>query len=334
MQKKYEEASIKNLPDSEVEITVSIPSENLSSYKTIALKKLQERADLPGFRKGKAPEKLVIEKVGEKKILEEAAELALKEVYPEIVQDKGLDVIGNPEVNITKLAEGNPLEFKIKVAIFPTIKLPDYKNILEGIPEDETILVTEEDVNKVVEEIRNTRKKGDEVPQITDDFVKTLGNFENVLDFNKKIKEGLFKEKEYKNKEKRRLSIAEKLIEKTEVSVPKVLIEGEKERMFSQFTHDVKRMGLSTAEYLNKIKKTEVDLKKEWQESAKGRVKLELALQKIAEVENIKAPEEEVGREIKHIIEHHQGADEGNVRPYVEHQLRNEEVFKFLENQK
>ena len=60
-------------------------------------------------------------------ILGEAAEEALNEVYPSIIESEKLFVMGQPEVAITKLAKGNPLGFKITVAILPEFKLPDYK---------------------------------------------------------------------------------------------------------------------------------------------------------------------------------------------------------------
>ena len=109
--KIYEKADINKLPDSEVEINISISYEKLAAYKQMALAKLKENMEMPGFRKGKAPEKIIIEKVGEMRILEEASELAVKDAYIEILKDNPLDIIGTPKVSIKKLAPENPFEF-------------------------------------------------------------------------------------------------------------------------------------------------------------------------------------------------------------------------------
>lgn len=341
--KIYEKIDIKNLPDSEVEITVSVSFEKLTLYKQMALARLKENTALPGFRKGHVPEKMLIDKLGEMGVLEEAAELAVKEAYREVLIDNTLDIIGTPKISITKLASGNPFEFSIKAALFPSFDISDYKKSAKDIIKDfEAIFVEEKEIEDVITEIRKFRseesKKGKEgekiLPEVTDDFVKTIGPFENVLDFRNKIKENLLKEKELKAKEKNRLEIISKIIEKSEIPVPSILIEGELDRMFDQFGHDLKRAGTNVSEYLAKIKKDEKILREEWKKDAKTRVKFELILDKIAKVENIKATEEEVEKEVGHLVEHHSGAVPERVRAYVEHQLRNEAVFSFLEGQK
>jgi len=84
------------------------------------------------------------------------AELAIKDVYPKIVAENNLDVIGRPEITIIKIATGNPLGLKIKTAIVPTVELPDYQTIATKLNTEpaETIEVTAEDVTKALEEIR------------------------------------------------------------------------------------------------------------------------------------------------------------------------------------
>ena len=328
--KIYEKADINKLPDSEVEINISISYEKLAAYKQMALAKLKENMEMPGFRKGKAPEKIIIEKVGEMRILEEASELAVKDAYIEILKDNPLDIIGTPKVSI-------------KAFLYPEFELPDYKEISKEIsPDIKPVIVEEKEIEDVIKEVKKMKsvenKKDDSDKEnafeITDEFVKTIGPFQNVYDFKNKIKENLLKEKEFKAKEKNRLEIIGKIIEKSEIGVPQVLVEGELNRMFDQFSHDLKRAGTTTLEYLKKIEKDEKVLRKEWEKDAKTRVKFELILDKIAKLENIKAREEEVEKEVKHLVEHHSGAVPDRVRAYVEHQLRNEEVFNFLEENK
>src|SRR3989344_1898625 len=124
---------VNKLPKSEVEIEGELPVEIFETYFARALKNLGGDLEIPGFRKGKAPENILLANLGEMKILEEMAALALSEHYPKIIECEKIDAIGLPAIGITKLARKNPLGFKIKIAILPEVKLPDYKKIAEKV---------------------------------------------------------------------------------------------------------------------------------------------------------------------------------------------------------
>ena len=128
MDKKID-VKIEKLKNSEVEITGAIPFEELEKHRAESMKRLGENISVDGFRKGHVPEKVIVEKVGEMSILNEMAEKALQASYLDILLINKIDAVTSPEITITKLAPNNPLEFKIKVAVMPEIKLPDYKKI-------------------------------------------------------------------------------------------------------------------------------------------------------------------------------------------------------------
>ena len=121
--------TVKKLPRSIVEIEGELEAEVFESYLDKALKKLGEQVEVPGFRKGKVPENILMSQLPESKILEEMAELALADHYPKIIEEHKIDAISRPEVAITKLARKNPLGFKILTSVLPEIKLPDYKKL-------------------------------------------------------------------------------------------------------------------------------------------------------------------------------------------------------------
>ena len=153
---------VNKLPKSEVEIEGELEAEAFEAYYNKALKKLGENVEIDGFRKGKAPENVLISKIPEIKILEEMAEMALGEHYPKIIEDEKLDVISRPEINITKLARKNPLAFKIKTSLMPEIKLADYKKLASKIiteikPEEKNIEVTDKEVEDTILDIRKSR---------------------------------------------------------------------------------------------------------------------------------------------------------------------------------
>lgn len=347
MQNKiYQNIATKPLPNSRVEIGGEITIEALEKFKIKAIDHFKNELSIPGFRKGHVPEKIILEKIGELALLEEAGELALKEVFPEIINETKVDALGMPEVKINKLALGNPMSFIITIDVFPTFTLPDYKGEAKKLNvTKETTEVTEKDIDDTIKEILRMKHKEadgdkdtqsestDTVPELTDELVKSIGRFENVEDFKNKVKDGLLKEKEFKAKEKIRLETIKVLIDKSNIEIPRILIESELDRMFIQFTDDISRMGMKIDEYLKRIEKTTEDVRREWEKDAKERVSMELILQKIREEEKIEASEEEIEKEVKHLLEHYKDADPVRAKHYFSHLIGNEKVFEFLENQ-
>lgn len=348
----YSNITIITLENSEIEISGEISAESFLQYRSKALKKISGKTKIDGFRPGHIPESVLISRLSEQIILEEAAQMALSNVYPKIITEKKLSVIGHPNITLTKIAKDNPLGFKIKTAIIPDFVLPDYKKIAEGkMNTEEKIEVTNKELDDVIFEIRKTRYiseirqhggtvenqkdiKEEDLSPLSDDTIKTFGDFKTVIEFRERIKENLGKEKEFRAKEKRRILLSDTLIEKTSINLPSILIESELEKMVVQTKDEAKRMQVEYEEYLKQIKKTEADLRKEWRNTAKKRAKLQLIINEIAEIEKIKPEEEMVQQQVAHLLNHHKDAKEERVRIYVESLLTNELVFEFLEGQK
>src|SRR5690606_28859464 len=95
--------------------------------KSAALKKLGASVAIDGFRPGHVPEDILIKHIGEYALLEEMANRALSEHYPQLLIEHKVDAIGRPEVVIKKLAHGNPLEYTITIAVLPQVPHGDYK---------------------------------------------------------------------------------------------------------------------------------------------------------------------------------------------------------------
>lgn len=344
----YCNIKVEECADSEIEVKGEIPENIISQYRKKVVTKLSKNANIPGFRKGHIPEHILLKNIGEQTILEEAAEMALGDMYPKVVEEKKLHVIGRPHVTITKLASGNPVGFTIRTAIMPIIVLPDYKKIAGEIMNKESEARDEEVTDKELDEaMLNIRKqrasvskdpkteiRDEDLPELTDDFVKTLGDFKTVDDFKKTLKENMKREKKMRAQEKKRVSVGNKIIEESKFSIPKILIESELDKMLAQFKGDVKKMGIEFSEHLAKIKKSEEDLRKEWKVDAEKRARLQLILNLIARKEIITADKEIVDNEVSNLLEHFKEADPEGVHIYVETMLTNEKVFKFLEKQK
>jgi FKBP-type peptidyl-prolyl cis-trans isomerase (trigger factor) len=342
--------SVKKLPRSEVEIEGEVESEIFESYFEKALKKIGENLELDGFRKGKIPESVLLSNVPEIRILEKMAELALGEHYPKIVEDEKIDAIGRPEISITKLARQNPLGFKIKTAVLPEIKLPDYKDIAKKIISkitdiEKNITVSDEDLENTIMDIRKSRapkkhiKEGakeeekENLPEFNDAFVQTLGPFKDIADFKIKLKENIKLEKENQQKEKTRLKIIEKIIDDSQMDLPEILVEVELDKILYKMESDITQMGLKFEDYLKHLNKTSEDLRKEFGIDAGKKAKLGLILNEIAKVEKIVADKEQVAKEVAAILEHYKDADPERARMHAENVLTNEKIFQFLESQ-
>jgi len=343
---------IKEIENSEVEIMGTISTEDFEIHREKATKKLSKNIEIQGFRKGHVPDKVLIQKIGEEVILEEMADLALRKEYPKIIIENKINAIGSPEVSITKIAKGNPLEFKIKVAVMPEVELADYKTIAKKVmAKKENIKVEDKEVENTIMEIRKMRAKATnkqqsnnseqettsnekDLPELDDEFVKTLGDFKDIADFKKKLTENIRLEKEKKAQDKKKAEVMEELIKNSKISLPDVMVEAELDKMMLQFKDDIARTGGTFDEYLKHIKKTEEDIRKEWHTDAGKRAKSQLILNKITLEEKIIAPKEEVEKQVSHLLEQYKDADQNRVRIYVETLLTNEKVFEFLENQK
>ncbi len=338
MQEETKTFTIKSLQESEVEITGDIPFDSLLPYREEALKKLAEQLTLPGFRKGHVPSDVAAKKFGDIPILEEACELYLKDFYPLLVAEHHLEAIGRPEIRITKLAPGNPVSISIKTAVYPSVEIPkDWQKISASVALGETTPATEEEVNQTLTSLQESRKIKQEggtevIPELNDAFAKSLGAFETIDALKTEIGRGITQEKERAARDTRRGTILDKLVEGSKVVVPRIFVESELDKIMSQMAEDLTRMHLSLQVYLTNIKKTEEEVRNEFKSQAEKRAKVQLILNKIAEIEKIPANTEAVEREILVAKEHFPDANEALGRIHIETVLRNDEVLKLLES--
>ena len=153
---------IKKLPKSKVEFKIVIAWDNWKNFLDEAVKELSKEVKVQGFRAGKAPKKIVEQKVGKDLILNTAAEKAIRKNYAKEVEKLKLDVIGSPEISIAKLAEGNDLEFIVTTSIMPVISLKNWESEVKKVNAKyaaEKIEVKAEEVDKEIDKLAKSRAK-------------------------------------------------------------------------------------------------------------------------------------------------------------------------------
>jgi trigger factor len=148
----------KDLEKSQIELTVEFSAEEFQPYIEKGTTKISEKVKIEGFRPGKAPLEVLKAKVGEMSIMEEAANIAIKKTIDDIIEQNtmGRPAVGQPKVEITKLAPGNPVEFKIILSIMPTVALGKYKDLNIKVTEAK---VEEADIEKTLKELQEMRVK-------------------------------------------------------------------------------------------------------------------------------------------------------------------------------
>ena len=143
--------SIEKLPQAQIELDFEIPTEELDKFIEKATLELSQDISVQGFRKGKAPKEIAEKEIGQERILALAVDKAIQESYSRAVLEHNLEVISSPQIEVLKLARGNPLEFKAKVYVLADFELPDYQKVLSQIKK-KTIEVTQEEIERIKKE--------------------------------------------------------------------------------------------------------------------------------------------------------------------------------------
>lgn len=145
-------SAVETLNPTRVRLTVEVPFEELKDSLDAAYKKINQQVTVKGFRKGKVPARIIDQRFGRGAVLEEAVNDALPKFYTEAVNEAELDVLGQPEVDITELKDGETLNFTAEVDVRPALDLPEDFSSIEV--EVDAVEVTDEDVEKSVQQLR------------------------------------------------------------------------------------------------------------------------------------------------------------------------------------
>lgn len=424
---------IKKLAKSRIEFEVSVPWSQWEKYLDGAAEEASKEIKIPGFRPGKAPRKMVEQKVGSAVLLNNAAEIAVQKSYIDYVTKEKLEVIGSPEIEIKTVAEGEDLEYVARAAVMPEVKVDEkYKKSIAKINQgynNKKTEVSAEELQLELEKLANSRAKlvtvrrdaqkndsvevdfavfvggvpiengrsknhpvvigkevfipgfednlvglreGEEkefeldfptdyhkqnlqgkkatfkvkvnlvqerqVPEINDEFAKSLGNFADLEALRKNMREGMEHEQAHKMNESKRNEYVEKLIENTEVEIPEILIHEEIHKMMHEFEQQIQSMGLEMDQYLGQIKKKKDELEKDWEPNAIKRVKSTMALNNIVKAEQIVLTSKEIEEEMNKTLQYYKNTkdfakniDMKRLYNYTKGVLENERAFELLE---
>lgn len=343
----------------ELILKAEVAAEHIDEHRSHVLAELKKDAKLDGFRPGKAPEAAIVKAVGEAEILRRTIEHAVQHELPELLAKENANIVAAPKVMVESAPAGfpadKPIVFSARAPMAPEVTLADYTKIAKAhTGKKEEVVVTDHEHAATMNHLKRERARITKVelgmnaqeahaeaqkieekdlPALDDEFVKSLG-YESLEKFSDTVRANIKTEKEMQETERRRAAMLDELIEKSTVKYPKLLLEYELDEMEARLKGDLEQMRVPFDKYLAEVKKTEADIRKEWEPVADKRAKMRLVLAHIALKEKLDADPARLEAEIKHAKQHYPNADESGLRAHVHHALRNEAVIAFLEGQK
>jgi trigger factor len=139
------------LPKSQVGMTIEVPTELVDATYERVLNRLASRARIEGFRPGKAPRSLVEARLGPAVVREEVVEAMVPDVMRQALQEKAIDPIDNPDVEVLELERGRPARLKATISVMPEVTLPDITTLHPDLHGHD---VTEEMLERRLEDVR------------------------------------------------------------------------------------------------------------------------------------------------------------------------------------
>ena len=171
---------VEKLEKNMAKLTIEVSAEEFDAAIEQAYQKDKKKISLPGFRKGKAPRKMIEKMYGTGVFYEDAANIVIPKAYSEAAMECGEEIVSQPEISVTQIGAGQPFIFTAEVALKPAVTLGDYKGVeVEKTP----VEVSEEEVDKEVDKERENNSRTIDVDDRAvekGDMIKL--NFEGFVD--------------------------------------------------------------------------------------------------------------------------------------------------------
>jgi len=140
-------SAVNRLPDKTVELTINIPWARVKQTYDKEIEAIAKEADIKGFRKGKAPKKVVEKNINKQTVYQEILKSLITDLYVEAVREHKLKPIVNPQINVMEMEEGKDWQIKAVTCEFPEVKLGDYKQAVKKELATDKIWVPGKDKN-------------------------------------------------------------------------------------------------------------------------------------------------------------------------------------------
>ncbi len=166
---------VEKLEKNMAKLVIEVPAEEFEKALDEAYKKSRNKIAMPGFRKGKAPRKMIEKMYGSSVFYEDAANIIIPDAYENAAKESGLKIVSQPEIEVEQIEKGTPFIFAATVAVKPEITLGEYKGIEI---EKKTAEVTDEEVEAEISRVRENNSR-----MITIDDRATQDGDTVIIDF-------------------------------------------------------------------------------------------------------------------------------------------------------
>src|SRR3989344_6422140 len=285
--------ALQRLPDGTIELTITIPWTTIQSSYEEHVAHTTQHAQVPGFRKGKAPKKLVEDKLDKTKVYEDVIRDILPKVYSEAVSEQKLKPILVPKIELKEAKEGADWVIRALTCEKPPVTLGDYK--------------------KAVSELKASKKQ------------KIWAPGQEI----KKDEQG--KQGQQEKTDKPTIDeLLHALFTTITISLPTLLVEHEINRLLSDLIDQTKKLGLTVEQYLASTQRSADSIRKEYEEQAKRTLTLEFALEDIADKESIFVSDDDIDTVIKSAKSDDERKALTEQRYYIASVLRRQKTIDFL----
>jgi trigger factor len=144
-------STIEELGPTRVRMAIEVPWGDLNHAFGEVYKELGRQVRVPGFRPGKVPNRVLDQRIGRPVVLEQVIQHAIPEVYSEVVRENQVRVLGQPEIEVTRLEDNDSLAFTAEVDVAPQLELPSLENLAVTVDDVE---VTDEEIDEQVDVMR------------------------------------------------------------------------------------------------------------------------------------------------------------------------------------
>lgn len=382
----------------------------------------KSRFNIPGFRKGKAPRRIIEMNYGKEVFYNDALDLILPDAYQNALEELKITPVSRPHVDFSEIEEGKDIELKFEVETYPEFELADYTNLevtkqdtevkeelvdariqdeiqkngvvkpvereiqigdlvnidFEGFKDDvafeggkaegydlkigsksfipgfEEGLIgkkagEEVDLNLTFpEEYQAEELKGQEVlfkvkvnevkeevfPELDDDFVMDVSEFDTVDEYKESIRKELKENLEKNNEIELENQVIEEVIRRTEINVPNQMVEDQLNEEYHEYTHQISHMGIDMKTYFQLTGSSEEQVREQLRERAENKVKIDLILEKLVEEKEYAVSDDEVENEYKDVAKQYNKEDDAEFIEKMKQQVSPERIKVILQRRK
>ena len=402
--------SRENIDNSKIKLEIEVAAPDVDTALAKAYRKVVKKVNLPGFRKGKVPRRILESRFGPEILHEDALELLVPEAYDEAIKEADLDPIDHPDFELVQIEEGKPLIFNAIVEVIPPVELGEYRGLkaeqeeaeVDDIQVDHHLFMLREQNARLVPREEGPVKDGDivmidfkgyvdgelfeggeaenysleigsrsfipgfeeqligasledevevnvkfpdnyrkddiagkdaifkvkinqikekELPELDDEFVKEVSEFETLEEMKADLREKMLKSAEDSSKSKLEESLIEMISAASAVEAPKILVDRQIDRMLGDMESYLRYQGMSLDQFIELSGRSRDDLREERREEAEQRAKANLVLDAIAKKEGFTAEDSEIEAKIAEIAESYND-DPARIREILEKQGR------------